>query len=162
MFVGRSEAESRAFEEQVFAPVGAMVMDRRMADLGIGPWGDNPTFHMPVFIVSHDPHDPIVKDGGTTYRFVTDGLDSALDQARAAAGDKDIAIGGGANIVQQCLAADVIEEIRLHLVPVLLSGGVRLFDHGSNAPTELAMTSVEQADGLCIFATGCTAELSAS
>jgi len=147
MFAGRSEAEARAFEEAVFAPVGAMVMGRRMADLGIGPWGDNPTFHMPVFVVTHDTHDPIVKDGGTTYSFVTDGLDRALDQARAAAGDKDIAIGGGANIVRQCLAVGVIDEIRLHLVPMLLGGGVRLFDDGTLTPAELATTSVEQADG---------------
>jgi hypothetical protein len=93
MFAGRSEAEARAFEEAVFAPVGAMVMGRRMADLGIGPWADDPTFHMPVFVVTHHTHDPIVKDGGATYSFVTGGLDRALDQARAAAGDKDIAIG---------------------------------------------------------------------
>jgi dihydrofolate reductase len=149
MFAGRSEAESRAFEEAVFAPVGAMVMGRRMADFGIGPWGEDPTFHMPVFVVTHTAHDPIVRDGGTTYRFVTDGLDSALDQARAVAGDKDVVIGGGATIVRQCLAAGVIDEIRLHLVPVLLGDGVRLFDDAIKAPTEeLALTSVDQADGV--------------
>jgi dihydrofolate reductase len=148
MFAGRTEAESRAFEEAVFAPVGAIVMGRRMADFGIGPWGDDPTSHAPVFVVTHDAHDPVVKDGGTTYSFVTDGLESALDQARAAAGDKDVAIGGGANIVRQCLAAGVIDEIRLHLVPVLLGDGVRLFDDGIATPTELAMTSAEQADGV--------------
>jgi dihydrofolate reductase len=125
-----------------------MVIGRRMADLGIGPWGENPTFHMPVFVVTHDRHDPIVKDGGTTYRFVTDGLDNALDQARAAAGGKDIAIGGGADIVRQSLAAGIIDEIRLHLVPVLLGDGVRLFDDAAKAPTELATTSVDQADGV--------------
>lgn len=148
MFAGRSDAESRAFQEEVFAPVGAMVMGRRMADVGIGPWGDNPTFHMPVYVVTHRAHDPIVKDGGTTYTFVTDGLDSALRQAQMAAGEKDIAIGGGAHIVRQCLAAGVIEEIRLHLIPVLLGDGIRLFDRAITQPPELATTSVQEADGV--------------
>jgi dihydrofolate reductase len=147
MFAGRGEAESRAYEESVFAPVGAMVIGRRMADLGIGPWGDNPTFHMPVFVVTHRAHEPIVKDGGTTYTFVTEGLGSALEHAREAAGGKDIAIGGGADIVHQCLQAGVIEEIRLHHVPVLLGGGGRLFD-GLDGGPPLDITSVEHADGV--------------
>ena len=77
---------------------GGEHMGRRMLDLGIGPSGDNPTFHAPVFVVTNRPHDPIVKDGGTTYYFVTDGLDAAFEQARKAAGNKDIAIVGGADI----------------------------------------------------------------
>jgi dihydrofolate reductase len=100
-----------------------------MLDLGIVPWGGNPTFHMPVYVVTNRSHEPIVKAGGTTYYFVTEGLHRALEQARAAASDKDIVIAGGANIVQQCLAAGVVDEIRLHLVPVLLGAGIRLFDH---------------------------------
>jgi len=144
MFASRSEAESRAFEETVFAPVGALVMGRTMADLGIGPWGDDPTFHAPVYIVTHRPRDPIVKAGGTTYTFVPEGgLEAALDLARGAADGKDIAIGGGADIARQCLAAGVVDELRLHLVPVLLGGGARLFD-GAARP-ELTPIGVEPA-----------------
>jgi dihydrofolate reductase len=146
MFAGRTAAESRAYEEQVFAPVGAIVIGRTMADVGIGLWGDDPTFHMPVYVVTHRPHEPIVKAGGTTYTFVTDGLDSALDQARTAAGGQDLAIGGGADIVRQCLAAGVIDEMRLHLVPVTLGAGDRLFD--GTVRLELTTTSVEEADGV--------------
>jgi dihydrofolate reductase len=96
-----------------------------------------------VFVVSHRAHEPIVKRGGTSYTFVTDGLDSALERARAAAGDKDLAIGGGADVVRQCLAAGVVGEIRLHLVPILLGDGVRLFDQGHLSPAELTVTSVD-------------------
>jgi dihydrofolate reductase len=146
MFAGKTAAQSRAYEEDIFAPVGALVMGRTVADLGIGLWGDDPTFHAPVYVVTHRPHDPIVKAGGTTYTFVTDGLDAALDQARAAAGGKDIAILGGADIARQCLATGVVDELRLHLVPILLGNGSRLFD-GSALP-ELVTTSVEPADGV--------------
>ena len=123
MFAGKSAEESRAWEEEVFAPVGALVMGRRVADLGIGPWGDDPTSHAPVYVITHRPHDPIVKVGGTTYNFVTEGLAAALEQAREVAGGKDIAIGGGADIARQCLAAGIVDEVRLHMVPVLLGAG---------------------------------------
>lgn len=129
MFADKTAEQATTFEEQVFASAGAMVMGRHMLDLGLTPWGDNPTFHMPVYVVTHRPHEPIVKAGGTTYYFVTEGLPRALEHARVAAGDKDIVIGGGADIIQQCLAAGVVDEIRLTLVPVLLGGGTRLFDH---------------------------------
>jgi dihydrofolate reductase len=127
MFAGKTDEESAEFEEQLFRPCGAMVIGRRMLDVGIDPWGDDPTFHMPVYVLTHRPHEPVVKRGGTTYYFLTGGLLSVLEQARAAADGKDVVIGGGANIVQQCLAAGVVEEIRLHLVPVLLGAGTRLF-----------------------------------
>ena len=146
MFAGKSAEESRAWEEEVFAPVGALVMGRRVADLGIGPWGDDPTFHAPVYVVTHRPHDPIVKVGGTTYNFVTEGLAAALEQAREVAGGKDIAIGGGADIARQCLAAGIVDEVRLHMVPVLLGAGARLFD--GTARPELTTTQVEQGDGV--------------
>ena len=148
MFAGKTEAESTAWQESLFAPVGALVMGRRMLDLGIGPWGENPVFHAPVFVLTHDAHAPIVKQGGTTYTFVTGGLDEALGLARAAAGELDIAIAGGADLVRQCLAAGVIEEIRLHLVPILLGDGTKLFDGLSLAPTELNLASLEAADGV--------------
>jgi dihydrofolate reductase len=128
MFVGRSAEQARTFEEDVFAPCGAMLMGRTMLDVGIEPWGEEPTFHMPVFVLTHRAHEPVAKLGGTTYHFVTTGLADALEQARAAADDKDIVIGGGANLVRQCLAAGIVEEFRLHLVPLVLGDGTRLFD----------------------------------
>jgi dihydrofolate reductase len=148
MFVGKTADQSRAWEESVFAPVGALVMGRRMLDLGIGPWGDNPTFHAPVFVVTHDPHEPIVKDGGTTYTFVTGGLEPALVLARAAASERDIAIAGGADLIRQCLATGVIDEMRLHFVPMLLGAGVRLFEGADLPVTDLETISVESASGV--------------
>lgn len=142
MFAGKSERESTDYQESVFAPVGALLMGRRMLDLGIGHWGDNPTFHAPVFVVTHEAHAPIEKRGGTSFSFVTEGFDEALRQAREAAGDRDVQIAGGADIVRQAIAAGVVEEIRLHLVPVLLGSGTRLFaaDQGT---AQLDLTSAE-------------------
>jgi len=147
MFAGKSDEESRAWQESVFASVGAVVMGRRMLDLGIGPWGDNPTFHAPVFVVTHEAHEPIVKHGGTTYTFVTGGLDEALRLARSAARDLDIAIAGGADLARQCLAAGAVEEIRLHVAPFLLGGGTKLFEDGVVSPTDLTLKSVESTNG---------------
>src|SRR6185503_9355147 len=121
IFAGKSEAEATAFLEEQFTSVGAVL------DVGIEPWGDEPAFHAPVFVVTHRPAEPISKAGGTTYTFVTDGPDAALRLAREAAGDKDIRIEGGAAIVREYLHAGVIDELRLHVVPILLGGGVRLF-----------------------------------
>ncbi len=93
-----------------------------------GWWGDEPPYHAPVFVLTHYAHDPIEMDGGTTFHFVTDGFDSALERARAAAGERDIVIAGGASTVRQALAAGAIQELVLDLVPVLLGSGERLFD----------------------------------
>ena len=93
-----------------------------------GWWGENPPFHTPVFVLTHHPRDPLVMEGGTTFHFVSDGIESALEQARAAAGDLDVHIGGGALTVREYLAADLIDEMHLALVPVLLGGGERLFE----------------------------------
>jgi dihydrofolate reductase len=119
-----------------------------MLDLGIGPWGDNPTFHAPVFVVTNRPHDPIVKDGGTTYYFVIDGLEAAFEQAPKAAGDTDIAIVGGADIVRQCLDRGLVEEARLNLIPMLLGSGTRLFEGVGASNLRFAMTRVIEADGV--------------
>jgi dihydrofolate reductase len=97
-----------------------------MADLGIGPWGEEPTFRAPVFVVTHRPAETIVKRGGTSYIFVTGGLDDALRQAREAAGSGDVLVNGGADIARQYLEAGALEEIRLHLVPAILGAGTRL------------------------------------
>ncbi|MEV0274378.1 dihydrofolate reductase family protein [Hamadaea sp. NPDC050747] len=93
-----------------------------------GWWGDDPPYHAPVFVLTHHARDPQPMDGGTTFHFVTDGIESALDQARVAAGDGDIAIIGGATTVNQYLAAGLIDELRLHISPLTLGAGTRLFD----------------------------------
>ena len=93
-----------------------------------GWWGDDPPYHAPVFVLTHHARDPQPMEGGTTYHFVTDGIESALSQARAAAGDGDVAIMGGATTINQYLAAGLIDELRLHIVPLTLGAGTRLFD----------------------------------
>jgi dihydrofolate reductase len=128
MFEGRSVAESHDFETRHFSEIGALIIGRRMADVGIGPWGEEPTFHAPVFVVTNRPAEPIVKRGGTTYRFVTEGIDEALRQAREAAGAHDVLVNGGADVARQFLQAGAVQELRLHLVPVVLGAGTRLFD----------------------------------
>jgi dihydrofolate reductase len=99
-----------------------------MFDVGFKPWGDPPPFGMPVFVVTHEARDPLPMQGGTTYTFVSDGIESGLAQARAAAGDKNVGIWGGANIVRQYLKAGLLDEMQIHLIPVLLGNGVRLFE----------------------------------
>jgi dihydrofolate reductase len=115
---------------------GAYVMGRNMFDPGRGEWdldwkgwwGDEPPYHAPVFVLAHRPRKPVEMQGGTTFTFVTDGIESALAQAREAAGGRDVAIAGGASTVNQYLAAGAIDELRLHVVPVVLGVGNRLFD----------------------------------
>lgn len=122
--------------ERVFDNVGAVVLGRRMFDVGIDLWGEDGAFGRPTFVVTHRHSDKLVK-GPTTFTFVTDGAQAAITQARAAAGgDQDVLISGGADIVQQCLAAGLVDEVRLHLVPVLLGSGTALFD-GSPCGREL-------------------------
>jgi dihydrofolate reductase len=128
MFADRSPGEAEQNEIDHFRDVGAVIVGRRMADLGIVHWGDEPTFHAPVFVVTSRPAETIVKAGGTSYLFVTDGIDNALRQAREAAGSADVLVGGGANVARQYLRAGAVDELRLHLVPLILGGGTRLFD----------------------------------
>jgi dihydrofolate reductase len=127
MFAGKSGDEVGRFQTDHFASVGALIMGRRMVDLGIGPWGEEPTFHAPCFVVTHRPAETIVKKGGTSYVFVTEGILAAMAQAQAAAGAQDVIVNGGADIARQCLNAGLIDEIRLHLAPILLGGGTSLF-----------------------------------
>ncbi len=122
---GESNADAELLERGI-ASVGAIVIGRRMFDL-TGGWGDEPPFRMPVFVVTHRPEERLVK-GRTTFTFVTDGIESALEQARAAAGDKDVGVGGGASVIQQLLRAGLVDELTIHVVPVLLAKGIRLFD----------------------------------
>lgn len=125
--------------EEVQANVGAVVMGRNMFGGGPGPWrddppwngwwGDDPPFHAPVFVLTHHARDPVEMQGGTTFSFVTDGIASALERARRAAGDRDVLIGGGASTVQQYLAAGLVDGFDLHVVPVVLGAGERLLEN---------------------------------
>ena len=136
---------------------GAVVMGRRMFSGGEGPWeddpnadgwwGDDPPFHVPVFVLTHHRRDPVVKEGGTSFTFATDGIEAALEQAQAAAGEKDVQVGGGAELVQQYLNAGLLDELNIHLVPVLLgNGGVRLLD--GLEPAELELTRLIESDAV--------------
>ncbi|MFC8299858.1 dihydrofolate reductase family protein [Micromonospora orduensis] len=121
--------------EEMTRDIGAYVMGRRMFGGGDGAWdeswqgwwGDDPPFRTPVFVLSHHPRAPLVM-GGTEFRFVTDGTESALRQAREAAGDRRVSIAGGASTVRQYLAAGFVDTLQLHLVPIILGAGERLFD----------------------------------
>jgi len=105
---------------------GAVVVGKRMFDNAHG-WGDEPPFHTPVFVLTHTAREPLTKSD-TTFTFVTDGIESAIEQAKAAAGDGDVSIGGGASTAQQALKAGLVDEVQLTVAPVLLGGGVRLFE----------------------------------
>lgn len=130
---GAPNADSE-IAERLLEGVGAHVMGRRMFGGGEGPWdpawrgwwGEDPPFHAPVFVLTHHPREPLAMRGGTTFTFVTDGLEAAIAQARAAAGGADVAIGGGASTVAQALAAGLLDELTLHLVPILLHAGTPL------------------------------------
>src|SRR4029077_14573473 len=131
--------------EEALENVGATVMGRNMFGGGPGPWGeqpgggwggDEPPFHTPVFVLTHHEREPLEKQGGTTFTFVTDGIESALEQAKQAAGDKDVALGGGADVAQQYLAAGLIDELQLNVVPILLGDGTRLFADGAGLNLE--------------------------
>ncbi|MBQ0967197.1 dihydrofolate reductase [Streptomyces sp. RK23] len=125
---GGEENRDSELMREWFDATGAVVMGRTMYDTGEEFWGDNPPFRTPVFVLTHRPRPTLVKEGGTTFTFVTDGIHSALEQARAAAGDRNVDIGGGADTVRQYLAAGLVDELQLHVVPTLLGGGLRLFE----------------------------------
>ena len=117
-------------------------MGRRMFDEGEVGWPDPPPFRAPVFVLTHYTREPWVRQGGTTFTFVTDGIESAVEQAKAAAGDKDVQIAGGANVVQQSVKAGLLDELQIHLAPVLLGDGVRLFERMGPEDVELEGTRV--------------------
>jgi dihydrofolate reductase len=148
---------STAVVEESNQNVGATVMGRNMFGGGDGPWeanpwdgwwGDDPPFHMPVFVVTHHAREPLAMQGDTTFHFVTDGVESALEQAREAAAGKDVRLGGGASIAQQYLQAGLIDELRISLVPVLLGAGARLFDDLEGAAIGLEVTRAIEAPGV--------------
>ncbi len=125
--------------EEIQSNIGAGVMGRNMFGGGPDPWsedepwngwwGDNPPFHTPVFVLTHHPREPLEMEGGTTFTFVTDGIEPALERAKKAADGRDVMLGGGANVVQQYLAAGLIDEFDLHVVPILLVEGERLLEN---------------------------------
>jgi dihydrofolate reductase len=142
---GEVNASTPVVEEDQ-SNVGATVMGRNMFGGGPGPWkkdppwkgwwGDNPPFHTEVFVLTHHPREPVDMEGGTTFIFVTDGIQSALEQAKRAAGGRDVLVAGGANVVQQYLAAGLVDEFELHIVPILLRGGERLLENVGNLKVE--------------------------
>ena len=134
-WIFRADGPDREVVE--FNSEGAVIIGRRMFDFGEAPWGENPPFHLPVFVLTNEPKETIVKEGGTSFTFVTDGIERALELARAAAGDKDVAISGGATTIRQYLRAGLIDELNLHLIPVVLGGGIRFFGETSGAPFEM-------------------------
>jgi dihydrofolate reductase len=130
---------------EYFQNVGATIMGRRMFGGGDGPWGDDPwkgwwgkdpPFHTPVFVLTHYAREPLKMQGGTTFHFVTEGIQTALDRARDAARSKDVTLGGGANVAQQYLKAGLIDEMEIHVVPLLLGGGTRLFEDTGGRQTD--------------------------
>jgi dihydrofolate reductase len=142
---GERNADSAVIAESL-AVTGAVVMGRRMYSGGSGPWdsdpnadgwwGDDPPFHVPVFVLTHHPRETVMKEGGTSFTFVADGIESAVARAREAAGDKDVNVAGGANAIQQTLESGLLDEIQLHIAPLLLGAGTRLFESPANANVE--------------------------
>jgi dihydrofolate reductase len=128
--------------DEAWKNLGATIMGWRMFEVGEGPWRDEPPFHMPVFVVTHNARDSIVKEGDTTLTFVTDSIEGALNHAKAAAGDKDVLIAGGANIIQQFINAGLLDELQIHLVPVQLGDGRRLFEQNITGYVVLESTRV--------------------
>jgi dihydrofolate reductase len=143
--------------ERWFENIGATVMGRNMFGGGPGRWGDNPwngwwgddpPFHHPVFVLTHHARDPLEMQGGTTFYFVTDGIESALEQAKEAAGGKDVSLGGGADVAQQYLAAGLVDELEISVVPLILGAGARLFDNLEAADVELEQVRAVEAPGV--------------
>jgi dihydrofolate reductase len=139
-----NEPDANAREIEGMTAAGAFIMGRNMFGPGrgdwdkdwMGWWGEEPPYHSPVFVLTHHAREPLTMKGGTTFTFVTDGIESALAQARAAAGDASVAIAGGAATVNQYLAAGLLDELRLHVAPVLLGAGERLFEGVGNVSLE--------------------------
>jgi dihydrofolate reductase len=140
-----------------FENIGATVMGRNMFGGGPGPWGENPwtgfwgedpPYHHPVFVLTHHAREPLEMQGGTTFHFVTDGIESALEQAKEAAGGTDVSLGGGATVVQQYLAVGLLDEMLISLVPVFLGSGARLFDDLGAARPSLEQVQAVEAPGV--------------
>jgi dihydrofolate reductase len=143
---------STAVVEESLVDLGAVLMGRNMFGGGPGPWGDDPwngwwgddpPFHVPVFVLTHHAREPLIMKGGTTFTFVTEGIESALAQAREAAGGRDVQISGGASVARQYLAAGLVDELNIDLVPLILGAGERLLD---DVGTDLRLEQVRAID----------------
>jgi dihydrofolate reductase len=154
---GGEVSESTPIVEESRENVGAGVMGRNMFGPIRGPWRDeawtgwwdeDPPYHYPVFILTHHARDPVQMKGGTTFHFVTEGIESALEQARDAAGGKDVMLWGGAQVVNQYLAAGLLNVLELNVAPVLLGGGARLFEYPGAAKVQLEQVRAVEAPGV--------------
>jgi dihydrofolate reductase len=142
--------------ERWFESIGATIMGRNMFGGGPGPWdegwrgwwGEDPPYHHPVFVLTHHEREPLEMEGGTTFHFVTDGIESALDQAREAAGEHDVMLAGGAGAFNQYLAAGLVDEINLAIVPMLLKDGERLFEGLGDREVRLEQVEAVEAPGV--------------
>ncbi|MFL6180240.1 MAG: dihydrofolate reductase family protein [Actinomycetes bacterium] len=157
---GTSSDVDEAFAARGTDKVGAHIMGRNMFgpirgawpdDSWRGWWGENPPFHHPVFVLTHHPREPLEMDGGTTFYFVSDGIESALAQAREAAGAEDVLIGGGALTVREFLDAGLIDEMHLAVVPVLLGTGERLFDGSFDVSQQFTFEPVQSSSAVAHF-----------
>jgi dihydrofolate reductase len=146
-----------SFLEARFENAGATVMGRNMFGGGPGPWGDDPwkgywgpepPYHHPVFVLTSHARQPLEMEGGTTFYFVTDGIEAALEQAKEAAAGKDVSLGGGAATVQQYLRAGLVDDMTISLVPVFLGRGERLFDALGENPPKFEQVGVIEAPGV--------------
>ena len=144
------EPEANAEVIEKITSAGAYIMGRNMFGPDRGPtwnpdwagwWGEEPPYHAPVFVLTHHPRESIPMKGGTTFHFVADGIESAMAQARQAAGDRDVSVAGGASTVNQYLAAGLIDELRLHIAPLVLGAGERLFEGVGDLALEPVETS---------------------
>jgi dihydrofolate reductase len=161
MFANRTEVDERVVARGI-ENIGATIMGRNMfgpirgewtpindhGEQWKGWWGDNPPYHHPVFVLTHYPRASFAMDGGTTFTFVTDGIESALQQAFAAAGGQDVRLGGGASTIQQYARAGLLDELNVAVVPILLSRGERVFENLDGALDGYQCTEFAPSDGV--------------
>jgi dihydrofolate reductase len=140
---GEDSVDSRVWAEE-FARFGPQVVGRTMFDYGYESWGESPPFHAPVFVLTHRGQERIEKQGGTSYTFVTGGIKAAVEQARAVADGKDVLLAGGVSVARQGLAAGLVDEVVLHVTPLLVGRGVPLFGDGRG---ELRCTDAIRGEG---------------
>ena len=148
---GGEENEDSNVVRESFSSLGAFVMGRKMFSGGSGPWesdpralgwwGEEPPFRAPVFVLTHHAREPVEMEGGTTFFFVTDGIETAVEQARVASDGRNVGVSGGADVVQQALRAGLVDELQVHVAPLLLGDGTRLFGEGGE-PIGLEATRV--------------------
>ena len=144
----RGTRRREVLEHLFGSSTGAVVVGRHTFDLGEKHWGDTPPFHLPVFVVTYRPKETVTKGGGTAYTFVTDGIERALAQARATAGDRDVVVLGGAAIIQECIRVGPVDELQLHVVHLLLGGGTRFFAGMEPGSVALERTQVIDEEGV--------------